>query len=56
MSSPVVLLPAIVICKMSKKKTCGDDVNSPFEVDQQAIFEGASGGIMRRYHLGKLWI
>jgi hypothetical protein len=56
MSSPVVLLPTIVIRKMSNKKTCGGDENSLFEVDQLAIFERASGGIMRRYHLGKLWI
>jgi hypothetical protein len=27
-----------------------------FEVEVEAIFEAASDGIMRRYHLGKLWI
>jgi hypothetical protein len=27
-----------------------------FRVEQAIIFKEASGGIMRRYHLGKLWI
>jgi hypothetical protein len=41
---------------MSKKKTYADDGNSLPEVEEAAIFEGTSGGIMRRYQLGKLWI
>jgi hypothetical protein len=45
-----------VIGKISKKKTYTDEENSPPDVEQAAIFKRASGGIMRRYHLGKLWI
>jgi hypothetical protein len=41
---------------MSKKETCGDEAHSLPEVEAAAVSDGTSGGIMRRYQLGKIWI
>jgi hypothetical protein len=41
---------------MSKKKTYAHDENSPPEVERAVVSDMASGGIMRRYQLGTLWI